>query len=152
MTKLLAVIYKRSLVTYYCSLLDIQTAMKEKKKIKLSRLEMEVMEPLWKMGNASIRQIHESLPEEKRPEFTTVQTIIYRLEEKGAVTRLHKIGNAYIFKTQITRKSAIGNLVDDLLSLLGGSPNPMMAHLLETGKITLKELKQMETFVNNTQK
>ncbi len=123
--------------------------MNENKKIKLSRLEMEVIEPLWNMGTASIRQIHESLPEEKRPEFTTVQTIIYRLEEKGAVKRLHKIGNAYIFNPLISRKSAIGNLVDDLLSLLGGSPNPMMAHLLETGKITLKDLKQMETILDN---
>ena len=122
--------------------------MREVEKVKLSRLEMEVMEPLWKMGNASIRQIQESLPEDKRPEFTTVQTIIYRLEGKGAVMRLDKIGNANVFKPLISRKSAIGNLVDDLLSLIGGSPNPLMSHLLESGKLSLKNIKQMETFMN----
>ncbi len=126
--------------------------MREEKKIKLSRLEMEVMEPLWVMSQASIRQIHEGLPEVKRPEFTTVQTIIYRLEGKSAVMRLDKIGNANVFKPLISRKSAIGSLVDDLLSLIGGSTNPLMAHLLETGKITLKDLKKMETFVSNTRK
>ena len=87
--------------------------MSPKKKIKLTPLEMEVMEPLWEMGEATIRQIHKNLPSEKRPEFTTLQTIIFRLEEKGVLARGKKEGHGFLFKPLVSQKSAIGNLVDD---------------------------------------
>lgn len=111
---------------------------------KLSRLELEVMRPLWRLKQASIREILEALPEEKRPEYTTVQTIVYRLEEKGAVERVKKVGNAHIFAPKISSKSTVGILIEELLLRLGGSPEPLMAHLVETGKIGLKELRALE--------
>jgi BlaI family transcriptional regulator, penicillinase repressor len=115
-----------------------------KKDFKPTRFEMELLEALWKLGSASIREIQESLPEEERPEYTTVQTIIYRLEEKGAVERVKKIGNAHIFRPLVSRKSAVGALIDDFLNLLGGSHEPLVAHLAESGKITLREIKDLE--------
>jgi BlaI family penicillinase repressor len=115
-----------------------------KKSVKPTRLEMELLEALWKLGSASIRDIQESLPEERRPEYTTVQTIIYRLEEKNAVERVKKIGNAHIFRPLVSRKSTVGALIDDFLSSFGGSPETLVAHLFESGKITLRDLKEIE--------
>ena len=126
--------------------------MSPKKKIKLTPLEMEVMEPLWEMGEATIRQIHKNLPSEKRPEFTTLQTIIFRLEEKGVLARGKKEGHGFLFKPLISQKSAIGNLVDDFINLLGGTPHPLMVHLIETQKMTLKEFKKAEAMVNKNLK
>ena len=118
------------------------------KDFKPTRLEMELLESLWKMGSASIREIQESLPEDRRPEYTTVQTIIYRLEQKGAVERVKKIGNAHIFKPAVTRKSTIATLIEDFLRTFGGSPEPFVAHLIESGKISLKEIKELEKDAN----
>jgi BlaI family transcriptional regulator, penicillinase repressor len=118
------------------------------KDFKPTRLEMELLESLWKMGSASIREIQEGLPEERRPEYTTVQTIIYRLEQKGAVERVKKIGNAHIFKPVVTRKSTIASLIEDFLRAFGGSPEPFVAHLIESGKISLKEIKELEKDAN----
>ena len=126
--------------------------MTPKKKIKLTRLEMEVMEPLWKLGKATIRQIHENLPPEKRPEFTTLQTLIFRLEEKGALIRGQKEGHGFLFKPLINQKSAIGNLVDDFINLLGGTPHPLMVHLIETQKMSLEEFNKAEAMVNKNLK
>jgi len=114
------------------------------KKFKPTRLELELLEQLWKLGNASIREIQESLPEANRPEYTTVQTIIYRLEEKGAVERIKKIGNAHIFRATVTRKSAVGSLIDELLKAFGGSPGTLVAHLIDSGKISLADIKALE--------
>lgn len=116
----------------------------KKRPANLSRLELEVMQPLWRLKQASIREILEALPEEKRPEYTTVQTIVYRLEEKGAVERVKKVGNAHIFAPTISSKSTIGSLIEELLLRLGGSAEPLMAHLVETGKIGLKDLRALE--------
>ena len=113
---------------------------------------MEVMEPLWEMGKATIRQIYDNLPADKRPEFTTIQTIIFRLEEKGVVARGKKAGHGFLFKPLISQKSAIGNLVDDFISLMGGTPHPLMVHLIETQKMTLKQFKQAEAMVNKNLK
>ncbi len=124
--------------------------MRGKKKVKLSRLELEVMEPLWKLKEASIRQIQESIPKDRRPEYTTAQTIINRLEAKGAVARIKKISNAHIYGPLIDKKSAIGNLVEDFIDTLGGSVQPMMSHLVETRKISLKELKGIEALLKST--
>jgi predicted transcriptional regulator len=115
-----------------------------KKSARPTRLEMELLEALWKLGSASIREIQESLPDDRRPEYTTVQTIIYRLEEKQAVERVKKIGNAHIFRPLVTRQSTLGALVDDFLGSFGGSPEALVTHLFESGRISLKDLKELE--------
>ena len=112
--------------------------------IKLTKFELEIMDALWDLGTASVREIQECLPEKKRPAYTTVQTIVYRLEEKGAVRRIKKIGNAHIFEAVVTRKAAHRRLIDDLLDLFGGSAQPLMAHLVETGKLTLEDVRELE--------
>ncbi len=124
----------------------------KKPQINLSRLEHEVMQPLWRLKQASIREILEALPEDSRPEYTTVQTIVYRLEEKGAVERVKKIGNAHVFAPAISSKSTVGALVEELLKRLGGSAEPVMAHLVESGKIGLKELREMEALLGKQKK
>ncbi len=111
---------------------------------RVSRFELQLLEKLWEMGPCSVREIQESLPEEDRPAYTTVQTMIYRLEEKGAVRRVKKIGNAHVFEAVLTRKVVHRRLISDLLSLFGGSAAPVMSHLIETGKLTLADVKQLE--------
>ena len=103
------------------------------------------MSALWDLGTASVREIQEQLPDQKRPAYTTVQTIVYRLEEKGAVRKLKKIGNAHIFEPLVTRKAAHHRLIYELLDLFGGSARPLMAHLVEIGKLTLDDLKDLES-------
>jgi predicted transcriptional regulator len=116
----------------------------KKKPIKLTRFELDVMSALWVLGTASVREIQEQLPSQKRPAYTTVQTIVYRLEEKGAVRRLKKIGNAHVFEPVITRKAAHHRLINELLDLFGGSARPLMAHLVEIGKLTMDDIKELE--------
>lgn len=111
---------------------------------KITRFELELLEQLWKLGTASVREIQESLPEEGRPAYTTVQTIVYRLEEKKAVHRIKKIGNAHVFEPLVTRKAVYRRLIDDLLDLLGGSPEPVIAHLVEAGKLSLSDIRAAE--------
>lgn len=118
--------------------------MVKKKPIKLTRFELDVMSALWNLGTASVREIQEQLPSQKRPAYTTVQTIVYRLEEKGAVRRLKKIGNAHVFEPVITRKAAHHRLINELLDLFGGSARPLMAHLVEIGKLTMDDIKELE--------
>jgi BlaI family transcriptional regulator, penicillinase repressor len=113
-------------------------------KIRITRFELELMEQLWKLGTASVREIQESLPEKNRPAYTTVQTMIYRLEEKKALRRIKKIGNAHVFEPLITRKAVYRRLIDDLLELFGGSAAPVMAHLVESGKLSLAEVRAAE--------
>jgi len=122
--------------------------MVRKQAIRLTRFEMEMMEALWQLGSASIREIHEKLPEEGRPAYTTVQTIIRRLEEKGAVRQTKQVGNAHIFEPAITREAAHRRLIDDLLEIWGGSARPLMAHLAEAGKLTLKDVKELEDLLS----
>ncbi len=113
--------------------------------MKLTKLELELMEALWSLGAAvSVREIQESLPEKKRPAYTTVQTIIYRLEEKGAVQRVKKIGNAHIFEATVKRNVVQRRLIKDLLDLFGGSVQPIMAQLVEIGKLTLADVRELE--------
>jgi predicted transcriptional regulator len=116
----------------------------KKKPVKLTRFELDVMSALWDLGTASVREIQEQLPSQKRPAYTTVQTIVYRLEEKGAVRRLKKIGNAHVFEPVITRKAAHHRLINELLDLFGGSARPLMAHLVEIGKLTMDDIKELE--------
>jgi BlaI family transcriptional regulator, penicillinase repressor len=112
--------------------------------MNLTKFELEIMDVLWKLREASVREVCEALAEKKRPAYTTVQTIVQRLEQKGAVRRSRKIGNALMFEPSITRKSVYRRLVDEMLELFGGSAQPVVAHLLESGKLTLEDLKALE--------
>jgi len=115
-----------------------------KQSVKLTRFELEVMDVLWDLGRASVREIQEQLPEKRRPAYTTVQTIVRRLEEKGAVRNVRKIGNAFIFEPLVTRQAAHRRLIAEVLDLFGGSARPLMAHLVEAGKLSLEDLRELE--------
>src|SRR5579863_7408762 len=110
---------------------------------KLSKLELQILEALWVHGKASIREIQEAFPE-PRPAYTTIQTTVYRLEAKEAVRRVKKISNAHIFEARITRDAARGRLIDDLLGLFGGCAEPLMAHLIGAGKLTMDDVREAE--------
>ena len=111
---------------------------------KLTKLELRIMEALWRAGTMSIREIQEEFPERDRPAYTTIQTTVYRLEAKKGLRRVRKIGNADIFEAIITRNAAQKTLIDDLLALFGGRTQPVMAHLIESGKLTLEDVKEAE--------
>ena len=111
---------------------------------KLTKLELQIMETLWTQGACSVREIHQAFPERGRPAFTTVQTTIYRLEGKKALQCVKRIGNANIFEAAISRDAAQSRLIDDLLNLFGGRTKPVMAHLVESGKLTLDDVKEAE--------
>ena len=111
---------------------------------KLTKLEMQIMEALWSRGALSIREIQEAFPEKGRPAYSTVQTTVYRLEGKKALRRFKKISNAHIFEAVVSRNAAQGRLIDDLLSLFGGRTQPVMAHLVESGKLTLEDVEETE--------
>ena len=113
-------------------------------KPRLSRLELQIMDALWARGALSVREIQEAFAEKNRPAYTTVQTIVYRLEVKKAIRRVKKIGNAHIFEAAISRASAQRRLIDELLAFFGGRSQPVMAHLIETGKLTLEDVQQAE--------
>jgi BlaI family transcriptional regulator, penicillinase repressor len=111
---------------------------------RLSKAETRILEQYWKLGTCSVRGILESLPEEERVAYTTVQTLVYRLEQKGALRKVKKIGNAQLFEPAIDQSEFRGGLVRDLLELFGGSPRLLVSNLLESGKITLKDLKALQ--------
>ena len=119
---------------------------------RLTRLELQVMEALWDRGVSSVREIQEAFPEKDRPAYTTVQTMVYRLEGKKAVRRLKKIGNAHIFEAAISRNAAQRRLIDELLSFFGGRPQPVVAHLVETGKLTLDDVQEAEQLIRTLSK
>lgn len=107
---------------------------------KLTKLELQIMEALWTLGPCCIRDVQQFFPAEGRPAYTTVQTTIYRMEGKKAVRRVRKISNAYIFEAVISREAAQSKLIDDLLGLFGGRTQPVMAHLVESGRLTLDDV------------
>jgi predicted transcriptional regulator len=111
---------------------------------KLTRLEMQIMDALWNLGALSIREIQEAFPARKRPAYTTIQTTVYRLETKKALRRAKKIGNAHIFEAIVSRDSAQRRLIDDLLGFFGGRTQPVMAHLIESGRLTLDDVREAE--------
>jgi BlaI family transcriptional regulator, penicillinase repressor len=111
---------------------------------KLTRFELRIMETLWTNGQASIRELQEAFPEKDRPAYTTIQTTVYRLETKKAVRRIKKLGNFHIFEAAVSRTAAQRRLIDDLLVLFGGRSQPVMAHLIESGKLTLADVKEAE--------
>ena len=110
---------------------------------KLSRLELQILEVLWARGHLSVREIQEGFPE-PRPAYTTVQTMVYRLEAKGALRRARKVGNAHIFEPLIERDVTRHRLLDTILSFFGGRPQPMMQQLVEAGKLTLDDVRDLE--------
>jgi len=116
--------------------------------LKLSKLELQILEALWTHGKASIREIQEAFPE-PRPAYTTIQTTVYRLEGKNALRRVRKISNAHIFEPVIARDVTRHKLLDEILSFFGGRPQPMMAQLAEAGKLTLEDVRELEQTIKN---
>jgi predicted transcriptional regulator len=119
---------------------------------KLTKLELQIMEALWNLGPSSIREIQEAFPERGRPAYTTIQTTVYRLEEKKALRRVKKISNAHIFEAVVSRNAAQGRLIDEFLALFGGRAQPVMAHLIESGKLTLDDVQEAEKTLRNLAK
>jgi predicted transcriptional regulator len=111
---------------------------------KLTRLELQVMQALWNHGVCSIREIQGSFPARRRPAYTTVQTLVYRLEEKKAIRRTRKVGNAHVFEPIVSRDHAHRRLIDDLLAIFGGRSLPVLSHLIESGSLTLEDVKEAE--------
>ena len=111
---------------------------------RLSKLELTIMEALWTKGPCSIREIHETFPARKRPAYSTVQTMVYRLEAKKALRRVKKISTAFIFEAAVSRQAAERKLIDDLLGLFGGRTRAIVAHLIESGSFTLEDVREAE--------
>ena len=111
---------------------------------KLTKLELQIMDALWARGSASIREIQEAFPEKNRPAYTTIQTTVYRLEAKKALKRVRKVGNFHIFEPSISRDVAQRRLIDDLLAVFGGRTQPVMAHLIESGRLSLEDVQEAE--------
>jgi len=118
----------------------------------LSRLELHIMEALWTRGASSVREIHEALPQKGRPAYTSVQTMVYRLEKKGALRCVKRISNANIFAAAITRDEAHTRLIDDLLALFDGHAKPVMARLVQSGKLTLEDITEAEAALKKIRK
>jgi BlaI family transcriptional regulator, penicillinase repressor len=119
---------------------------------KLTKLELQIMEVLWERGATSIREIQEAFPERSRPAYTTIQTTVYRMEKKKVVRRVKKISNAHIFEPVVSRHAAQRRLIDELLSLFGGRTQPVMAHLIESGRLTMDDLREAEKTMRSLQK
>jgi BlaI family penicillinase repressor len=111
---------------------------------RLTKFEMQIMETLWTKGEASIREMQEAIPSKKRPGYTTVQTMVYRMEAKKVLRRVRKLGNFHLFAATISRDAAQRKLIDDLLALFGGQSRPVVAHLIESGSFTLDDVKFAE--------
>jgi BlaI family penicillinase repressor len=136
----------KNLLTSPTTIVGLQTSIVDTKMTepKLTNLELKIMEALWSQGHASIREIRETFPAKNRPAYTTIQTTVYRLEAKNAVRRVKKVGNFHIFEAAVSRNAAQRKLIDDLLALFGGRTQPVMAHLIESGKLTLADVKEAE--------
>jgi predicted transcriptional regulator len=119
---------------------------------KLTKLELRIMETLWSKGPSSIRELQEAFPEAERPAYTTVQTVVYRLEWKKAVRRASKISNAHVFEAVVSRSSAKHRMIDELVALFGGKPLPIMAHLIESGRLTPEEVREAQKALRNLAK
>ena len=115
------------------------------KEPRLSKAEVRVLEQFWKLGTASVREVLDSLPDDERVAYTTVQTLVYRLEEKGALRKVKKIGNAQLFQSAMDQNQYRSRIIRDLLDLFGGSPRLLVSNLLENGTITLRDLKALQS-------
>jgi predicted transcriptional regulator len=114
---------------------------------KLTPLELKIMDVLWSRGPSSVREVHEQFPEEGRPAYTTVQTMLYRLEKKKAVRRAGKVSWAFIFEAAVSRGAAQGRVVEDALGAFGGRAQPLVAHLIQSGKLTLADVQEAEALL-----
>lgn len=119
---------------------------------KLSKLEFQIMETLWNKGECSIREIQEAFPARTRPAYTTVQTTVNRMEAKDVVERVRKVGNFHVFAPAVSREAAQRRVIDDMLALLGGRSQPVMAHLIEAGKLSLEDVKEAERLLRDLSK
>lgn len=119
---------------------------------KLSKLEFQIMEVLWDKNQSSIRDIQEAFPAKKRPAYTTIQTTVYRMEAKKILQRVRKVGNFHVFAPTISRQTAQRRLIDDILALFGGRGQPVMAHLIETGKLSLDDVREAEKLLRGQSK
>ena len=119
---------------------------------RLSRAELKVMQVLWELGPSSVRQVQDTFPEKHRPAYTTVQTLMYRLEAKNAVKRAKKIGGAHVFEAVVSRNVAGGKLIDDLLELFGGRAQPVMSQLIESGKLTLEDIEEAQAVLHKAKR
>lgn len=119
---------------------------------KLSKLEFQIMEALWKGRELSIREIQDSLLSKRKPAYTTIQTTIYRMEAKEIVRRVRKVGNFHIFEAVVSRAAAQRRLIDDLLEFFGGRSQPLMAHLIDAGKLSLEDVKEAEKILQKSTK
>jgi predicted transcriptional regulator len=115
----------------------------------LTKLELQIMEAVWNQGPCSVREILDAFPQASRPAYTTIQTTVYRLESRGVVRCVKRISNANIFEAAISRNDARNRMVDELLALFGGGTKPVMAHLIESGKLTLDDVKEAEQTLKN---
>src|SRR5215510_12626303 len=111
---------------------------------RLTKLELQIMDALWTRGALSVREVQDAFPEQDRPAYTTEQTMVYRLESKKAIRPVKKIGNAHIFEAVVSRRAAQRRLIDELLDFFGGSSQPVVAHLIESGNLTLEDVKEAE--------
>jgi BlaI family penicillinase repressor len=111
---------------------------------RLTKFEIQIMETLWARGEASIREMQDAFPEKKRPGYTTVQKMVYRMEDKGVLRRVRKVGNFHMFAAAVSRDAAQRRLVDDLLAMFGGEARPVVAHLIDAGKLTLEDVEFAE--------
>ncbi|KAA6464498.1 BlaI/MecI/CopY family transcriptional regulator [Acidobacteria bacterium AB60] len=120
--------------------------------IRLTRFEMEIMDTVWARGEASIREMQESFPPKKRPGYTTIQKMVYRMEDKKVLRRVRKVGNFHLFAATVTRESIERKLIDDLLTVFGGKSRPVIAHLIGASKLTLEDVEFAEATLKQMQK
>ena len=146
------IVFRMLLVRVTCLVVGSPALVGDMRKARLSKAETRILEQYWKLGTCSVREILESLPEEERVAYTTIQTLVYRLEEKGALRKVKKIGNAQLFEPAIDRSEYRSWLVRDLLDLFGGSPRLLVSNLLESGAITLKDLKALQNATQSARK
>ena len=118
---------------------------------KLTPLELQIMDVLWTHGPCAVREVQERFPEDGRPAYTTVQTVMYRLETKKVARRIRKIGNAHIFEATVSRNAVQRRLVSDVLGLFGGKAQPMMAHLIQMGQLTLDDVREAERLLKEAE-
>jgi BlaI family transcriptional regulator, penicillinase repressor len=123
-----------------------------KNRLRLTKLEFVIMDTLWNKGRASIREMLGGFPQKKRPTYSTVQTMVYRLETKGALTRIRMSGNFHMFEPAITREAAQKPVIDELLTILGGDTRPVVARLIETGKLTMEDVEFAEKALKELKK
>ncbi len=121
-------------------------------KTKLSKLEYQIMDVLWSRGDSSIREMQESLPANRVPAYTTIQTTVYRMEARNIVRRVKKVGNFHIFAANLSREDAQRDLVEDLLGIFGGQSQPIMAHLIDSGKLSMEDVREAEKLLREMRK